>query len=118
MIIDDEELRLIFKTASEEHLQQLESGLLYLEQHPSDRTRLEDLLREAHSLKGDANMLGVREVGTLAHQIEDVLGTIKRGNLTLASVSDRLYYGLDAIRKLVQESVTGESAGVDAFHVL
>ncbi|HEY9860701.1 MAG TPA: hybrid sensor histidine kinase/response regulator [Candidatus Obscuribacterales bacterium] len=118
MIIDDEELRSIFKTASEEHLQQLESGLLYLEQHPSDRIRLEDLLREAHSLKGDANMLGVRDVGTLAHQIEDVLGTIKHGKLTLAAVSDRLYYGLDAIRKLVHESVTGEPADVNAFHVL
>nr|WP_315871087.1 hybrid sensor histidine kinase/response regulator [Trichocoleus desertorum] len=117
-MIDDEELRGIFKTASEEHLQQLEAGLLYLEQHPSERTRLEDLLREAHSLKGDANMLGVRDVGTLAHQIEDVLGTIKHGKLTLAAVSDRLYYGLDAIRKLVHESVTGEPADVNAFHVL
>ncbi|MBW4491279.1 MAG: hybrid sensor histidine kinase/response regulator [Trichocoleus desertorum ATA4-8-CV12] len=118
MMIDDEELRSIFKTASEEHLQQLEAGLLYLEQHPFDRTRLEDLLREAHSLKGDANMLGVRDVGTLAHQIEDVLGTIKHGKLTLAAVSDRLYYGLDAIRKLVHESVTGEPVDVNAFHVL
>ncbi|HEY9749823.1 MAG TPA: hybrid sensor histidine kinase/response regulator [Allocoleopsis sp.] len=118
MMIDDEELRNIFKIASEEHLQQLESGLLHLEQNPTDRSKLEDLLREAHSLKGDANMLGVRDVGTLAHQIEDVLGTVKRGTSTLAAVSDRLYYGLDAIRRLVHESVTGEPAGVDAFHVL
>ncbi|MBD2122796.1 hybrid sensor histidine kinase/response regulator [Trichocoleus sp. FACHB-262] len=117
-MIDDDELRSIFKTASEEHLQHLEAGLLYLEEHPSDRTRLEDLLREAHSLKGDANMLGVRDVGTLAHQIEDVLGTVKRGNIRLAAVSDRLYYGLDAIRKLVHESVTGEPADINAFHVL
>src|SRR6476469_9137704 len=118
MMIDDEELRSIFKIASEEHLQQLEAGLLHLEQYPSDRAKLEDLLREAHSLKGDANMLGVKDVGTLAHQIEDVLGMVKRGNTALSAVSDRLYYGLDAIRKLVHESVTGEAAGVDAFHVL
>lgn len=118
MMIDDEELRTIFKAASDEHLQQLEAGLLHLEQHPDDRAKLEDLLREAHSLKGDANMLGVRDIGTLAHQIEDLLGTVKRDTATLSDVSDRIYYGLDAIRKLVHEAVTGEPSGVHAFHVL
>ncbi len=118
-MIEDEELRGIFKVASEEHVQHLESGLLHLESHPNDRTKLEYLLREAHSLKGDANMLGVRDVGTLAHQMEELLGSVKRGTLVLSSeVSDRLYHGLDAIRKLIHESVTGEASGVNTFQVL
>lgn len=118
-MIEDEELRGIFKVASEEHVQHLESGLLHLESHPNDRTKLEYLLREAHSLKGDANMLGVRDVGTLAHQMEDLLGAVKRGTLVLSSeVSDRLYHGLDAIRKLINEAVTGEASGVNTFQVL
>ncbi|MBE9104964.1 Hpt domain-containing protein, partial [Nostoc cf. edaphicum LEGE 07299] len=65
MIIDDEELRDVFKVASEEHLQNLDDGLLHLENHPDDLAVLEALMREAHSLKGDANMLGVKDVGTL-----------------------------------------------------
>jgi two-component system chemotaxis sensor kinase CheA len=119
MMIQDDELRAIFKTASEEHLQNLDSGLLYLESHPDDDQTLEALLREAHSLKGDANMLGVKDVGTLAHQIEHLLGDIKEhpDHLT-ADVSDRLSHALQVIRALVEESVTGRSAQVNVFRSL
>ncbi|MDX2096730.1 MAG: hybrid sensor histidine kinase/response regulator [Leptolyngbyaceae cyanobacterium bins.59] len=119
MFIDDEELRGIFKTTGEEHLQQMEAGLLELEKHPDDHALLETLLREAHSLKGDANMLGVTDVGNLSHQFEDVLGQIKRSEITLSpDLSDRLYRGLDAMRKLIHAAVTGEPAGVNTFHVM
>jgi two-component system chemotaxis sensor kinase CheA len=119
MIIEDEELRNVFKIASEEHLQKLDDGLVYLEQYPGDSAKLEELLRETHSLKGDAGMLGVKNVASLAHQIEHILGGVKRGETQLNSdISDRLSQGLDAIRKLVNESVTGEASGVNTFYIL
>ncbi len=118
-MIEDEELRDVFKIASEEHLQKLDDGLLYLEQHPGDSAKLEELLRETHSLKGDAGMLAVKNVASLAHQIEHILGGVKRGETLLnAEISDRLSQGLDAIRKLVDEAVTGKDAGVNTFYVL
>ena len=119
MMIDDEELRSVFKTASDEHLQNLDDGLLHLEKHPDDQAMLAALMREAHSLKGDANMLGVKDVGTLAHQVEHVLNQLKHREITLSlDVSDRLAHALNAIRRLVDEAVTGVVAGVDTFHVL
>ncbi|TAF34348.1 MAG: hybrid sensor histidine kinase/response regulator [Oscillatoriales cyanobacterium] len=119
MIIEDEELRDVFKIASEEHLQKLDDGLLYLEEHPGDSAKLEELLRETHSLKGDAGMLAVKNVASLAHQIEHILGGVKRGETQLTSeISDRLSQGLDAIRKLVDEAVTGQDSGVNTFYVL
>ena len=119
MMIADEELRDIFKTASEEHLQKLEDGLLHLEKHPHDQARLEDVLREAHTLKGDSRMLGVDDVETLIHQLEDSLEAVKRGESVFSpELGDRLYQAVDAIRKLVHEAVTGESAGVNVFYVL
>ena len=119
MIIEDEELRNVFKIASEEHLQKLDDGLLYLEEHPGDSAKLEELLRETHSLKGDAGMLGVKRVASLAHQMEHILGGVKRGEAQLNSdISDRLFLGLDAIRKLVEEAVTGEDSGVNTFYIL
>lgn len=108
MIIEDAELRGIFKTASEEHLQNLEAGIMHLEKHPTDRARLEEVLREAHTLKGDARMLGVRDVETLTHQIEEILSAFKQDKSVLAGDKcDRLYQGLDAIRQLVQEATGG-----------
>ncbi|MCC5652441.1 Hpt domain-containing protein [Nostoc sp. XA013] len=126
MMIDDEELRDVFKVASEEHLQNLDDGLLHLENHPDDLAVLEALMREAHSLKGDANMLGVKDVGTLAHQIEHVLTQLKQqenpapslDNGTTDTPYERLAHAIAAIRKLVHEAVTGEPARVDTFYTL
>ncbi|MEG5016922.1 hybrid sensor histidine kinase/response regulator [Microcoleus sp. B4-C2] len=118
-MIEDQELRDVFKVASQEHLQKLDDGLLYLEQHPSDLAKLEQLLRETHSLKGDAGMLGVKNVASLAHQMEHILGSVKRGETQLNSdISDRLSQGLDAIRQLVNEAVTGEDSGINTFYIL
>lgn len=119
MRIDDDELREIFKAASEEHLQNLDQGLLHLEKYPDDQATLEALMRETHSLKGDANMLGLKDLGTLAHQMEHVLGSIKRGEQPFnTSLADRLSHGLVAIRKLMNAAITGESEDVNTFYVL
>ncbi|MEM9541174.1 MAG: hybrid sensor histidine kinase/response regulator [Cyanobacteria bacterium P01_E01_bin.42] len=119
MFIEDDELRDLYKTASEEHLQKLEAGLLLLERNPEDFAPLEELLREAHSLKGDSRMLGVKEVESLIHQIEHIFGQIQRGEQNIsADLCDRLYRGLDAIANLVREAVTGTPSGIQAFKVL
>ncbi|WP_204103087.1 MULTISPECIES: hybrid sensor histidine kinase/response regulator [Spirulina sp. CCY15215] len=119
MFIEDDELRNLYKTASEEHLQKLEAGFLLLERQPEDLSPLKELLREAHSLKGDSRMLGVTEIESLIHQIEHILGQIQQQQETMTpDLSDRLYRGLDAIGNLVQEAVTGNPSGVKTFQVL
>ncbi len=118
-MIEDQELCALFKTESEEHLQHLDEGLLRLESNPRDSATLEEVFRAAHSLKGAARMLGVSDVETIAHQFEDALGAAKRGRTVLSSDTiDRLYGGLDAIRQLVLEAVTGAAAGVNVERVL
>ncbi|MBE9126286.1 MULTISPECIES: hybrid sensor histidine kinase/response regulator [unclassified Coleofasciculus] len=119
MIIEDEELRSLYKEASADHIQKIESGLLHLEKNPQDQAQLEHLLRETHSLKGDSRMLGVKDAETLTHQLEDILGAVKRGERVLTPpVMNCLYQGLDALRKIAHEAVTGQSAGISVFHVL
>lgn len=114
-MIQDQELRDIYKTSSEEHLQKLETGLLELEKHPENTDSIEELLREAHSLKGDSRIAEVEGVENLAHSVEDILGSIKKHELSLTpDISDRLYETLDAMTKLVHEAVTNEPSGVDA----
>lgn len=118
-MIDDPELRALFKAETEEHLQALETGLLHLEAEPHDSAMLEELFRSAHSLKGAAGMLGVESVETLAHHFEDQLGATRRGHLVMSSaLADRLYRGLDAMRRLAREASGGEAADVDLAAVL
>ena len=119
MIIEDEELRSLYKVASTEHIQKIEDGILYLEKHPQDIAKLEELLREAHSLKGDSRMLGVGDAETLIHQIEEIFASIKKGETNLTpDLCDRIYKGVDAIAKIANEAVTGEPANVKVFHTL
>ncbi|MBL1210614.1 hybrid sensor histidine kinase/response regulator [Geminocystis sp. GBBB08] len=113
-MIQDEELREIYKTSSQEHLQKIETGLLELEKHPETLDSIEEILREAHSLKGDSRIVEVESVENLAHSIEDILGDIKKHELTLTpEISDRLYETLDAMKKLVHEAVTDEPSGIN-----
>lgn len=119
MMIEDVELRNLFKTSSEEHLHNLENGLMQLEKNSQDRARLEEVLREAHTLKGDARMLGVDDVETLIHQIEDIFVAIKKQEQALTpQLCESLYQGLDAVRKITREAVTGVASGVNVFYVL
>jgi two-component system chemotaxis sensor kinase CheA len=118
-MIEDEELRNMFKTESAEHIQRLEEGFLRLETEPENAAVLEEAFREAHSLKGAARMLGLTGVETLAHRLEGVLGTARKGSVPLSSESiDLLYKGLDAIGNLVREAVAGEPSGVIVAHAL
>lgn len=118
MIIEDEELRNLYKAASTEHIQNIESGLLHLENNPQDQVTLEQLLREMHSLKGDSRMLGVKDVETLTHQLEEIIGAVKHGKILSSQLLNCLYQGLDAIRKIATEAITGKPANISVFHIL
>jgi two-component system, chemotaxis family, sensor kinase CheA len=119
MFIDDEELRSLYEAASAEHLASIETGLLQLERQPSDRSPLKALLRDAHSLKGDSRMLGVVDAETVVHQMEELLMAIEQGKLAVTpSICDSLYQGLDAVRKIAHEAVTGEPANLKLFQVV
>jgi two-component system, chemotaxis family, sensor kinase CheA len=119
MYIDDEELRGLYKTSSVEHIQTIESALMQLEKQPHQPEVLKELLRSAHTFKGDSRMLGVETVETLVHQIEECLMPIDKGQATLsAELCDRLYLGIDTIKQLAHTAVTGEPNNVDLFYVL
>jgi two-component system chemotaxis sensor kinase CheA len=119
LLIADAEMRAIFKTSSEERLQALDTGLLQLEQQPEDTVTLDLLMREAHSLKGDSNMLGLKDLGTLAHQLEHLLGGMQRHEEQFSpDMGDRLAHGLEAMRQLAHQAVTGTPANVNVFYVL
>ncbi|HET7831807.1 MAG TPA: hybrid sensor histidine kinase/response regulator [Gallionella sp.] len=109
-MIEDKELRNLFKIESQERLQHLDDGLLRLEQTPADQGLLEELFREAHSLKGAARMLGLTDIQTMAHQLEDAFGAARKGEAALKSEAVvGMNQTLAAIRGLVLAAI-GEGA--------
>lgn len=119
MYIEDEELRSLYQVASTDHLNTIESSLLHLEKNPQDQSQLANLLRATHSLKGDSRMLGVQDAETLVHQMEELLSAVDKGEQSFnSSICDRLYKGLDAVRRVAHEATTGEAANVSIFHIM
>ncbi|MBU3629094.1 response regulator [Polynucleobacter sp. AP-Reno-20A-A9] len=104
--IEDLELCNLFRIESAEHLQKLDAGLLQLEKTPGDQSLVQEIFREAHSLKGSARMLGLIDIQGLANTVEDMLGEVRSGklNVTVDVIKPQLVT-LDRIRQLVAEAV-------------
>lgn len=118
-MIDDPELRSIFKIEFEENIQTLNNELLKLESDVFNTDALTKLMRTAHSMKGGARMIGLPDVVTLAHFFEDMLGAVKKEGVELKRHDfDRMYKAIDIIKSLVNEAVTGEAPNFVAASVI
>ena len=67
------ELRELFFESAQELLQELNDAGLELETRPEDPEIVRRVRRVVHTLKGDSAACGFRELGTLAHEMEDAL---------------------------------------------
>lgn len=75
-------LQAFFEEAAE-LLADFESGLLSLEENPSDAELLNRIFRSAHTLKGNSSMLGLDEIAHFTHALEDLLDQLRKGRLTV-----------------------------------
>jgi two-component system chemotaxis sensor kinase CheA len=105
-MIEDPQLHQLFKAESTEHLARLDDGLLRLEKNCADQALLEEVFREAHSLKGSARMLGLFKIETSAHGLESILNTARKGETPLTQgVIEQMTVVLGDLRTLVQEAL-------------
>lgn len=103
-----------FKTEQAEHVQKITQGLLALEKNPQEAQRqalLDEIFREAHSLKGSARAAGVSLVDALGHAMENLLLNAKEGRLTFSpELFDLLYLVLDAVERVLGQLESGDAA--------
>ena len=116
-MINDAELRLMFKAECEERLQRLEQDFLQLEQQPDLKSCLEEVFREVHSLKGAARMLEVKDMEQFAHCFESFLKKFCSKRLDV-NIIDKLYEGVDVLRTLSNSAISGEEHGIDLQHAM
>lgn len=98
-----------FKAESKEHLYNLSQGLLRLEKEPQNREVIDEIFREAHTLKGSATMMGFNTIRDISHAIEDVLDKIRNKQIVLTSeMIDKLLKSVDIIEELIEKEPKGE----------
>ena len=69
----DEEMLEIFAGEADELVQSITTNLNTLEETPNDREALLEIRRNAHTLKGSAGIVGLKELSGVAHRVEDLL---------------------------------------------
>lgn len=103
-----------FKTETRERIQTLSLGLLKLEKSPKDRELLNSMMREAHSIKGGADMMGYNRIADITHKMEDGLQRALNGELALTKACfEMLFKCLDALEPLLQDKVTWSDNGIN-----
>jgi two-component system chemotaxis sensor kinase CheA len=110
----------IFKIECDEHIQKLNSGLISLEENPDQSGLIEEVFREAHSLKGAARMLGFTSIENIAHKMETILGKIKKNEIPLShEIISLILKSLDTVGLIVNRvSKTGAEEGETGLPML
>ena len=100
-----------------EHLDSIEASLMDMEaagEH-QDPELVNTVFRLAHSIKGGAGMLGLDNIKTLAHKLENVLHMVRSNELVPThAVVDVLLKGFDRLTFLVDNINESETLSIDA----
>lgn len=110
----------IFVAEVREQADRISQALLTMEQQPSTiPTEIEELYRQAHSLKGSSASLGVEELSQLAHHLESALLPVRRHRSTLtAEMVDLGLKALDAVKLRVVGLQADNEVGLTEVHRL
>jgi two-component system chemotaxis sensor kinase CheA len=110
MEFDISRFRETFFQEADEHLAEMESGLLQLEQS-SDPEVLNAVFRGAHSIKGASGTFGFEDVARFTHAMEGLLDRMRAG--AVESTAERiglLLESLDTLRRLLDAARGGTVA--------
>jgi len=104
------QLQATFRIEAQEHLRAMSAGLLELENTADpavQRALIENVFRDAHSLKGAARAVNLAPLETLCQAIEGLCAALKRGEIQPGrAIFDALHRALDAL-----EAALGSQAG-------
>jgi two-component system, chemotaxis family, sensor histidine kinase and response regulator WspE len=93
----------LFRAEAESQTSVLSTGLLHLEGDEATPATIEPMMRAAHSLKGAAQIVGLKAGVQVAHVMEDVLVAAQKGQLQLSPAHiDTLLRGVDFLTEISQ----------------
>ena len=109
-ILGIDQIRALFAQEAEVRLAELDRLLLLLEQQDGDEALIRAIFRELHTLKGSAAVAGLDGVSQLAHELEELVGGIRSGNLVVTpAIIDTLLAGADQLGSIIAGNPAGEA---------
>jgi two-component system chemotaxis sensor kinase CheA len=108
-----------FRQEARELLEQLELGLLDLEQHPDNDDLINSTFRALHTIKGSGAMFGFTAVAAFVHEFETAFDRVRKGESspTPALIAIALR-AKDHIHKLIEDPDAEIAGGDEILHEL
>ncbi|MFH2060707.1 MAG: chemotaxis protein CheW [Pseudomonadota bacterium] len=116
-MFDDDETLQMYIEESLDHLGDIESDLLTIEEAGADidLDLVNNVFRAAHSIKGGAGFMGLKTIKDLAHHLENVLGLVRTKELVPDSTRiSVLLKGFDQLESLLNNIETSNDVDVSA----
>ena len=99
----------MFLDESHEHLQSLNDGLLGLEDNAEDLSVLNEIFRNAHTLKGMSATMGYNKIAELTHEMEDVLDALRKEQIKVREdIIDTLFKCVDSLEQMIDNVANGD----------
>ncbi len=103
-----------FRGVALDRIEQMNLIMVALEREPDDGSSSEALLREIHTLKGEAKMMGFADINLVAHQTESLLiAASERAFDVDASFADCIFEGFDVLRLLLTKRAGASDEPID-----
>ena len=109
---ENEELLQEFYTEAVDHLGQIESAVLELEQDVTSRDAINSMFRSFHTIKGVAGFLNLIPINRLAHEVESLMDLVRNDKLQVfTGIIDLVLASKDTITKLIEQISTALTSG-------
>ncbi|HYE38113.1 chemotaxis protein CheA [Methylocaldum sp.] len=104
----------VFIEESRALLEEMEEGLLRLEQAPNDANILNAIFRAAHTIKGSAGLFGLDAIVSFTHVVENVLDRMRAGEIPAQpDLTNLLLQSCDEIYVLIDAAAVGTEADIE-----
>jgi two-component system, chemotaxis family, sensor kinase CheA len=101
---ENAELLTEFHAEAIDHLSQIESSLLILDEKPVDKDALNQIFRSFHTIKGVSGFLHLTPMHTLTHEVESLLDLARNGQLLLnPTIITAILQSRDAVQAMVAQ---------------
>ncbi|MGG0657955.1 chemotaxis protein CheW [Rummeliibacillus pycnus] len=98
----------VFIDESKEHLQSCNENLLALEQNPHDLAIVNEIFRNAHTLKGMSATMGFEDLADLTHKMENVLDAIRNEKISVTpEILDVVFESVDHLEAMIDDIANG-----------
>ncbi|MDJ0784095.1 MAG: chemotaxis protein CheW [Desulfosarcinaceae bacterium] len=119
MTIQDDETLQMYLEESLEHLADIENDFLAIEENGAniDEDLVNKVYRAAHSIKGGAGFMGLNNIKELTHEMENILGKIRAGEMVpTPDIVNVLLDASDQLKALMNDVLNSNDVDI-SIHV-